>query len=252
MPTVKDIYDFLNSIAPFENKCSWDNCGILIGDNNAEVNKIGFTLDLTSDTLKTAIEENVDLIVTHHPVIFRPQSSLLTGNIAYEVAKSGINVISAHTCYDCAKEGVSYILAETLGLTGITEIETEEKPSCVRMGKTEKICPDDLAKLVAEKLNTTVRLSSANKAIEKIAVCGGSGGDFIYDAVKAGADAYVTGDLNHHHFLATEETGMTIIAAGHFETENLSVKPLSEKVFAKFTNIPCVCLNQQNPVEFIN
>lgn len=251
MPVVNDIYEYLNSVAPFANKCSWDNCGILIGDGNREVNKIGFTLDLTAETLKRAISENVDLIVTHHPVIFRPQSTFLAGNVAYEAAVNGISVISAHTCYDCAEEGVSYILAEILGLKNITDVETEEQPSCVRMGTVDTTDAESLAKLVAEKLGTTVRLASAENTIKKVAVCGGSGGDFIYDAVKAGADAYISGDFSHHHFLAAKETGMTVIAAGHFETENPSVIPLMNKVSGRFCDIDTVYLKQENPVKFI-
>lgn len=251
MPFVNDIYKFLNTVAPFENKCIWDNCGILVGDSNKAVNKIGFTLDLTAETLRKAINENVDLVVTHHPVIFKPQSSFLAGNVAYEAAVNGISVISAHTCYDCAEEGVSYILAETLGLQNIAEVETEEKPSCVRIGTINSISADNLAKLVAEKLGTTVRLASGENIIEKIAVCGGSGGDFVYDAAKAGADAYISGDLSHHHFLAAKETGMTIIAAGHFETENISIVPLMNKVSENFKDITAVYLEQENPVKFV-
>lgn len=251
MPTVRDIYDYLNEIAPFENKCSWDNCGILIGNKNDKVKKIGFTLDLTIETLQKAKSDGVDLIVTHHPVIFKPQSNFLEGNVAYEAAKCGINVISAHTCYDCAERGVSLILAEVLGLRDIVAVETEEKPSCVRMGSIDTVNPRDLAKLVADKLCTTVRLASANNAIEKVAVCGGSGGDFIYDALNAGADAYVTGDLSHHQFLVAQEIGMTIIAAGHFETENPSIEPLMRDVCNKFEEISGICLKQENPVEFI-
>lgn len=251
MPLVKDIYGFLDTVAPFENKCDWDNCGLLVGDRDKAVNKIGFTLDLTHDTLKKAADEGVDLIITHHPVIFKPQSSFLKNNVAYEAAVKGISVISAHTCYDCAEEGVSYILAEILGLENITEVETEEQPSCVRIGSVAETDAENLAVLVAEKLGTTVRLSSAENTIKTVAVCGGSGGDFIYDAVKAGADAYVTGDLSHHHFLAARETGMTVIAAGHFETENPSVIPLMNKVSERFSDIKTIYLKQENPIKFI-
>lgn len=251
MPFVNDIYEYLNTVAPFENKCSWDNCGILVGDSNKAVRKVGFTLDLTAETLNKAINESVDLIVTHHPVIFRPQSNFLAGNVAYEAAVNGISIISAHTCYDCAEKGVSHILAELLGLKNITEVETEEQPSCVRMGTVDTTNAEDLAVLVAEKLGTTVRLASAENTIKTVAVCGGSGGDFIYDAVKAGADAYISGDFSHHHFLAAKETGMTIIAAGHFETENPSVIPLMNKVTENFKGITAVYLEQENPVKFI-
>lgn len=251
MITVNDIYLFLDKIAPFATKCSWDNCGLLIGDGNKQVKKIGFTLDLTLETLNRATEENVDLIITHHPVIFRPQNNFLKGNIAYETAIKGISVISAHTCYDCADDGVSDILAKTIGLTNIKTVETEEEPSCLRIGDINKTTGEDLAKAVADKLDTTVRLAGGGKAIKKVAVCGGSGGDFISDVLKAGADAYVTGDLSHHHFLLAKETGLTIIGAGHYETENISVAPLMKRVSENFPDLICVYLEQENPVKFI-
>lgn len=252
MITVNDIYTFLDKIAPFETKCSWDNCGILIGDGNMQVKKIGFTLDLTIETLNRATEENVDLIITHHPVIFRPQNNFLKGNIAYETAIRGISVISSHTCYDCADGGVSDILAKMIGLTNIETVETKEKPSCLRIGDIKEITDEDLAKTVSDKLNTTVRLAGGRKIIKKVAVCGGSGGDFISCALKAGADAYVTGDLSHHHFLTAKDAGLTIIGAGHFETENISVTPLMNRVSENFHDMICVYLEQENPVKFIN
>lgn len=251
MTKVKDILEYLDEIAPFDNKCDWDNCGLLIGDISAEVKKIGFTLDLTPSVLERAIENGVDLIVTHHPAIFRAQKNFLKGDLAFETAKSGISVISSHTCYDCAKGGVSDVLAETIGLHNITEVETEEKPSCVRMGECEECSPSYLAKTVATKLSTTVRLAKGNRNIKKVAVCGGGGGDFIFDAIKAGADAYVTGDLSHHHFLLAEQTGLTVIAAGHFETENPAVFPLMNRVCEKFSDTSGIYLKEENPVEFI-
>ena len=84
MVTVKEISDFINSFAPYSTQCEWDNCGILIGDKDKGVKKIGYVLDLTSEALKDATEKGVDLIITHHPVIFRAQKSFLKGDIAYE------------------------------------------------------------------------------------------------------------------------------------------------------------------------
>ena len=107
MVTVKDVSDYINTFAPYETQCEWDNCGLLIGDRDKEVNKIGFALDLTEETLDAAVKNNADLIITHHPVIFKAQKTYLKGNIAFDTALKGISVISAHTCYDCADGGVN-------------------------------------------------------------------------------------------------------------------------------------------------
>ena len=91
MITVKMISDFINEIAPYDTKCEWDNCGLLTGDGESEVKKIGLALDLTSETLENAKRTGTDLVITHHPIIFKAQKNFLKGNMAFELARSGIN-----------------------------------------------------------------------------------------------------------------------------------------------------------------
>ena len=249
---VKEIKDYLNSLYPFGNKCEWDNCGLLVGNEEDEIVKIGFVLDLTKETLKYALDRSINLIVTHHPVIFTSQKTFLSGNIAFDAAVNGVSVISCHTCYDSAEGGVSDILAEKIGLSDISVFETEEKPFCVRKGITKEYSPDDFAKAVASKLDTTVRFVKGNRNIKTVAVCGGGGGDFVNEVASSGIDAYVTGDISHHQFLLAEEKGLTLIAAGHFETENISMLPLMNKVQEKFPTVCCELLCQHNPVKFIS
>lgn len=249
---VSDIRDFLDNIYPFSNKCEWDNCGLLIGDESKEISRIGFALDLTKEVLSDAVRNGVELIVTHHPVIFHAQKSFLAGNIAYEAAVKGTSVISCHTCYDSGVDGVSEILAKEIGLSNIKTVETEEKPYCVRIGNISEETPDSLALKVAKNLDTTVRLVSGGRKINKVAVCGGAGGDFIPEIIAAGADAYITGDISHHEFLLAHDSSLTLIAAGHFETEVISMKPLMQKVSERFVDAKCILLKQDNPVSFVS
>ena len=166
MIKVRDISDYINNIAPYSTKCSWDNCGLLVGDADKEVNKIALALDLTSETLSKAKEFGADLIITHHPIIFKPQSSFTKGNLAYELAVSGMSAISAHTCFDCTEGGVNDVLCELLSITDPEGIPDAE---CVvpmaRIGNIEPASSDDFASFVAEKLNTvTVKIRSASGA----------------------------------------------------------------------------------------
>ncbi len=248
---VKEVKEYLDGLYPFSNKCEWDNCGLLIGDGENEVTSIGFALDLTRVSLKDAEEQNINLIITHHPVIFSPQKSFLSGNIAYEAAVRGISVISCHTCYDSADGGVSDILAEKIGLKNIKVLETEEKPFCVRTGEISPVSPEAFAFSVSSALSAFVRFTRGNRDIKKVAVCGGGGGDFMEEVILSGADAYVTGDISHHQFLTAAENGLTLIAAGHYETENISMLPLRNKVSEKFPKVKCVMLFSENPVSFI-
>ncbi len=252
MIKVKDISDYIDKIAPYNTKCDWDNCGILVGDSEKQVRKIAFALDLTSETLEKAKDFGADLIVTHHPIIFKPKSSFLKGELSYELAVSDINAISAHTCFDCAQGGVNDVLCEILGIKEATGVPSAE---CVvpmaRIGEIEQAYSGDFASLVAEKLGTVCRVADSRNTIKKVAVCGGAGMDFFGEAVKMGADAYVTGDVSHHHFLEAKERGVTLISAGHFETEFPAMARLMDLISNKFDGIECTVINQSNPVSFI-
>ncbi len=246
------ISDFINEIAPYNTKCDWDNCGILTGDGEAQVKKVGLALDLTEETLENARREGVELIVTHHPIIFKPQKNFLKGNMAFELAKASINAISAHTCFDCAEGGVNDVLCSLLELGDCRAVESE---GCVlpmlRLGSTAPKSPEEFALFVAKKLDTTVRLVEGERTVKKVAVCGGAGMSFLSDVVAAGADAYVTGDISHHEMLEAKERGLTVVAAGHFETENPAMKALEKMIKERFCELETVLLQQSNPVRFV-
>ena len=252
MVTVKDISDYINSFAPYSTQCEWDNCGILIGDKFKEVKKIGFALDLTEESFIDAQKNEIDLIVTHHPVIFRAQKNFLKGNIAFEAASKGIAVLSAHTCYDCAEGGVNDVLCDILGIKNGVGVNSE---LCMipmaRIGEIDEISSGDFAEYVAKKLKTVCRVVDCGNKINKVAVCGGAGADFLNDVARLGADAYVTGEMDHHEFLFAAELGVTVVAAGHFETENPSVQALKDKICYEFDEIEGIILKQNNPIKYI-
>ena len=253
MTTVKNISDFINSIAPYDTQCEWDNCGILVGDKDKAVKKIGFSLDLTSEVLNYAKENGVDLIITHHPIIFRPVKKILKGNLAYDLALSGISAISAHTCFDCANGGVNDILCEILGITNTEGVPDEEcKIPMARIGEIEPMKSVDFAKKVAEALGTTCRVADGENIIKRVAVCGGAGADdFLFASAEMGADAIVTGEIKHHIFLTAKEMGITAIQAGHFETENPAVSVLMKYINNEFKDVECLLLKQTNPTKII-
>ena len=227
MVNVKTVSDYINSFAPYDTHCSWDNCGLLVGDENKEVSKVGICLDLTSETLENAKTQGVDLVITHHPLIFTPQKNFLSGDKAYELAVAGISLISAHTCFDCADGGVNDVLCDLLGISNVKGVATEETTvPMIRIGEVKEQSSLDFAKLVSETLGTVCRVVDCGNEIKRVAVCGGAGMDFYDEAVKAGADAYVTGEIKHHEMLYAKDKGVTVIEAGHFETENPSMTAL--------------------------
>lgn len=252
MITVKMISDYIDKIAPYSTKNDWDNCGVLVGDNEKEIKKVAFCLDLTSETLLESKNFGADLIITHHPIIFKAQKSFLKGNMAYELASNGISAISAHTCFDCAKDGVNDVLCEILGIKNPEGVPSEEcQVPMARIGEIEEMSSLDFAKKVSEKLGTVCRVVDCENIIKKVAVCGGAGMDFLDDVIKMGADAYVTGDISHHGMLDAKEKGITLIGAGHFETENPAMGRLMGLIKKEFPELDCVVINQKIPVKFI-
>ena len=252
MVKVKDISDYINTFAPYETQCSWDNCGLIVGDEEQEVKKVALCLDLTEETLDKAIKEGADLVITHHPLIFTPQKNFLKGDKAFTLAVKGISLISAHTCFDCADGGVNDVLCEVLGISNVKAVVSEELTvPMVRIGDVIEQSSSDFSALVAKKLNTVCRVVDCANKIKRVAVCGGAGMDFYLDAVKEGADAYVTGEIKHHEMLMAKETGVTVIEAGHFETESPSMAALKNKLENQFSQLEIVLLKQSSPVKFI-
>ncbi len=260
MPTVREIYDYIDSFAPFSEQMSFDNSGLIIGDWNKDVFKVGVSLDITMETIKKAKEMNIDLIVSHHPVIFKAKKRFLKGDVAFELAASGISAICAHTCLDCAADGgVNEVLANLLGLSKVEPLPTAECSSpMVRVGfvgfigKTNAVA---LAQLVSDRLSCSedycVRYCDGGRDIETVAVCGGSGSSFINEIIDAGIDALITGDAGYHDFLDAENMNFTLISAGHFETENPVVPVLAKKLQQKFDDVFVTVITQTPTVKYL-
>lgn len=244
MAKVKDFYGYLNSIAPFETQEDWDNSGMLVGDMDAEVKKVAVVLDITHEEIKKAKAIGADLIISHHPVIFNPIKSVTRGSVPYELVASSINALCCHTPLDIADGGTNDSLAKLLGI----EVTRTEDP-ILRLGTVEPTTAQELAGKIANTLNTKVRYADAGRKIEKIAICTGAGCSLIEAAGKI--DAFITGDASHHNFLDCIQAGITLIAAGHYETEIVVVPVLVKKLQAQFPGIEIIDIKQENPIKFI-
>lgn len=244
MAKVKDFYGYLNSIAPFETQEDWDNSGMLVGDMDAEVKKVAVVLDITHEEIKKAKAIGADLIISHHPVIFNPIKSVTKGSVPYELVASSINALCCHTPLDIADGGTNDSLAELFGI----EVTRTEDP-ILRLGTVEPTTAENLAGKIAKTLNTKVRYADAGRKIEKIAICTGAGCSLIEAAGEI--DAFITGDASHHNFLDCIQAGITLIAAGHYETEIVVVPVLVKKLQAQFPDIEIIDIKQENPIKFI-
>lgn len=245
MSTVKDIYSFLDSLAPFSTSAPWDNTGLLVGNENSEVKRVMLSLDVTGDVIDEAIENSVDLVITHHPLIFEGVKSVTADTLLYKAVSSGISFISSHTCLDIAKDGVNDCLANAVGLKNITSIEEEP---FLKFGEIEEKTEEEFVSLLKEKLSCNVLYNATRNNIKKVAFCSGAGGDLFNLAKELGADALLTGEAKYHEFLDASFNNITIFACGHFETEIVVIDTLKEKLEKEFNDIVFLKSNQKNIV----
>ncbi len=250
---VKDFYEYLDTIAPFDRQESWDNSGLLVGDSAQQVETLAVALDITPEAVHWAEKEGAQLFVSHHPVIFHAQKQFLAQEPAYLLAQAGMSAICAHTSLDVAQGGVNDVLAERLGLAAVEVVPAQEGAPLLRIGRVEPMDAQALAGLVSRRLHAAVRMAAVDgeQRITRVAICGGAGADLMAEAQAAGADAYVTGDASHHEFLEARQRGLTLLAAGHYETENPVADVLAQKLSARFPGVRVVRIPQENPVVWV-
>lgn len=249
MNTVRDIFNYLNKLAPVELKMSFDNVGILAGNENNSVKKCLIALDITDDVINEAIKLHADLIVSHHPLIFHELKSVvesdLVGRKLIKLIKNDISAICMHTNLDIAQGGVNDALMSALGgtVSGFLEPcgeDSDHNPvGCGRVGQlAESVDFQDFLAFCKSALNTNgLRYHNAGLPVKNLAVMGGSGGDCIALAKSLGCDTYVTSDIKYNGFLDAKELGINIIDADHYCTENVIVPVLFEKLSTRFPDI---------------
>ena len=234
MAIVNDIYAFLNEIAPVRYQMDFDNAGFLVGDGGTAVKKALLALDITDDVIAEAAELRAQLIVSHHPLIFTPLRHATTDDLAgrkvLALAQHGISAICMHTNLDIADGGVNDALMAALGAEvtgGLEPAGTAVDGSaltCGRIGKLPK--PMTMAEFlpyVAGHLHANgLRYVDGGLPVERLAVCGGSGGNMLELAAAKGCDTFVTADVKYDRFLAAKELGINLIDADHFCTETWS------------------------------
>ncbi|PRR83904.1 putative GTP cyclohydrolase 1 type 2 [Clostridium vincentii] len=245
---VRDIIREMEILAPPFLQESYDNVGLMVGTEEKKVEKILLALDCTKDVIEEAKENNVDLIITHHPLIFRKPSRIISEDLQgwkiIELIKNDISIYSSHTNLDAAKGGINEELVKSLGFKNSKLIDNKNIKGYEEAGigriveLEEEILVEDLINLVKEKLLIkSLRAVVADKGIKKIAFINGSGQDFFAKALDLGADCIITGDTTYHFALDYKEMGVTIIDAGHFSTEWIMFLKVMKKIEELFKDI---------------
>ena len=231
-----DFYAFLEGLAPREKSAPWDNDGVMcLGDRELDVKRVLIALDPTASAINYAADNGFDVLLTHHPMIFKGLKSLTGDDVVSSRTISaltrGVAVVSLHTRLDMAVGGVNDALMAALGINVTGSFGDSEMPTLGRLGELEReIDAVALASLVRDALGCgRVRLTG-NGTVRCVAAVGGDGKDFILPAKKAGADVLITGDAGYNSCEAAAEEGFVIIEAGHFHTEDPICRVLAEKL----------------------
>lgn len=241
MATVREIYQYLDGLAPFSLQMDFDNAGFLVGRGDRTVDKILVSLDITEEVVSEAVELGCQLIVSHHPVIFFPAKSVTDatpdGRILLSLVEHNIAAICAHTNLDVVSGGVNDALAQRLGLTNIEQlkqdgVDASGRPYGIgRVGNTAGVpmYAPAFAAFVKETLGANgVRFVDARRPVRRVAVGGGACSDMMKDAIALGCDTFVTADVKYNGFLDAKALGLNLIDAGHYPTEQVVVPVLAK------------------------
>jgi dinuclear metal center YbgI/SA1388 family protein len=233
---VQGLLDGLNEFAPFSLAEEWDNVGLMIGHPDVVVSGVLIGLDPCLALLAEAVAVGANTVVTHHPLIFHPVTSInlatVEGKLISFALGHGLNIIGCHTNFDLIPAGVSHLLAETLGVeAGGPLVPKKCDVDCgfgwigtlaeVQSGK-------DFLEMAAGKLGQPNLLVAGDlpSQVARVAVCGGSCGDFAEIAMKQGADIFITSEIKHSQARWAEDAGICLVDAGHFSTENIALTGL--------------------------
>ena len=217
----------------------WDRPGLLSGDPDSEISKICVCLDSTPESVIKAVELKADLLVSHHPAFIRPLEQVTTesleGATVFEAIRHGVSLYAIHTNWDVSHEGVNVILARKARLVDISPLSTAQGGSwgIGAVGDLNEEMPLSAFSTFLRKaweLSWLRVVGDKNKPIRRIALCGGSGGDLLEDAVRSGADLFVTADIGYHKILLGASAGLSIAVCDHGEMESASLDRLSELI----------------------
>lgn len=246
-PRVADIVAIVEKLAPLSLAEGWDNCGLQVGDPDWAVRKVWVALDPLPAVITAAAAQQVDLLITHHPLFFKSIKAINLKTPLGKIVETAIvgrtAVYAAHTNLDSAREGVNEVLARKIGLVDAEALIPADLPrdddsqyrklglgrigplhSAVRLG--------DLAEEIKRAFNVAaVKVTgSLDKVISKVAVCSGSGGGLIEHFFQSDAELFISGDIRYHEARMIEDQGRALIDIGHFASEHIVIDALVEQL----------------------
>lgn len=263
---VCDVINLIEEKIPLSSQCSWDNSGFLAGDRQSEVSKVMVALDATDEIIDIAVAEGVDMLVTHHPLIFSARKSITTddfiGKRLVKLIKNGINYYATHTSYDVSVMG--NLAGEKLGLCNVQVLEvtgenSDGQPEGIGVvGESANGKPLALREL-CEEVKSAYNVSQVkvfakeqeNRTFTRIAICPGSGKSVIDEAIECKAEVLVTGDIDHHSGIDAVAQGLTIIDAGHYGVEQIFIEEMYNYLSSHLIGLSVIMEVQKEPFVYM-
>ena len=248
MQTVQHFCQYLEEFAPARLSEDWDNVGLLLGDRKRAVSKVMTCLTITPESVEEAIQKDAQLIVTHHPLPFRPLQRITADNVSGEMLlrliENRIAVYSPHTSFDSARSGINQRLAEGLGISDPVPLEPfQDDPDQLGSGRYGVLAqPSRLVDFVSTvksflNLNGLHCVGSPEQQVTKVAVACGSAGQFLRPALRAGCDCLVTGETNFHTCLEAKASDAALVLPGHYASEHFALEVLANLLKEEFSEI---------------
>ncbi|MEM9410598.1 MAG: Nif3-like dinuclear metal center hexameric protein [Planctomycetota bacterium] len=250
MIKLDQICNFLNEIAPLQLAEDWDNVGLLVGDRELEIRKVMTCLTITPESADEAIKQQVDLIVSHHPLPFRPVKRITVertpNKLVWDLIRHNVCIYSPHTSFDSAPNGINQSVCDQLGLQSIKPLnplpDENHALGSGRFGELESAVSFEkfIKQLKQQYSSDSIRVVSREKReVKKVASACGSGGSFLGSVIQKGCDTMITGEADFHTCLEAKAQNINLILVGHYNSERFAVEQLAELLSDQFHGIEC-------------
>ena len=259
---IKQVLDALERFAPLPLQESWDNAGLQIGLTEAEVSGALLCLDVTPDVIDEAVRRGCNLVVSHHPLLFRGLKQVADQNDVQRIVrmaiKQDIAIVSMHTNMDNALDGVNWKIAEKLGLTDV-EFFVPKTVGNLQGGSgvTGQLRQPLEALKFIEKVKETFGVECAQcnevlqRPVRKVAICGGAGDFLLDEAITAGADAFITGEMHYHVYFGHEQE-IQICVIGHYQSEQFTSEVFRDIIERECPGVRCcIAETNTNPINYL-
>lgn len=253
---VKDLTERIEREIPKDAALDWDNVGLLVGDEEQQIHKVYLALDLTDEVLEHGIRQGVDMILTHHPLLFsgvkRINTSDFMGRRIRGLIQENISYYAMHTNFDVCVMGM--LAAEYLDLQDVSVLDvvrSQPEPQgigCVGQLK-ETVELEPLAQVIKDRFSIShVRVfGDPGKKVRTVAVCPGSGKSDVAEALRQKADVYITGDIDHHTGIDAAAEGMAVIDAGHYGIEHIYMDYMKNWLQRELPELEVICEPLREP-----